>query len=310
LDKSGGADTFLLPLFICGDNVYNFKKDAKVYIETGGSLYLIDVYPDITFSQTFNENTHKKKTLHNQLALNQGATIVEANPVSFSFTTPIRFIPGSGNLGPFDPSYSSGNIPPINIYVAFTNKTYLIQKCAVENLVYNISRDSMLTVSVSGSGARIVEDASIPLQLLVPSSTAPYVIIRCVDVEVNQRTLSSIAGISIEVNNSIEWTQNTTINSTLKDGVAYKENYVLTERRVSGSITEFVLDESYGEELSTSAQVVIKLSSALGQSPPYLTFTLPEAVYTRRTNIDELLTRVYDFRLLSNDLQIIPTIRS
>lgn len=290
--------------------MYNFRKDAKVYIEFDGSLYQIDVYPDLSFSQTFSENSYRKKTLHNQLALNTGATIVEANVANFSFTTPVKFDPSTTVLDLFEVDYLSGNIEPINIYVEFTNKSYKIEKCAIESLVYNIARQDMFTLSVSGSASKIIEDATIPIENLIVPNTDPYVIIRCVDIEVDGRVLSSIAAINIEVNNSIEWTQNTTINSTLKDGMTYKENYVLTERRVSGSITEFVIDESYGQDFNTAGSIVIKLSSEIGQDPPFLTFTLPEAVYTRRTNIDELLTRVYDFRLLSNDLQLIPIVRS
>ena len=85
--------------------MYNFKRDAKVYIEFDSLLYPIDVYPDLSFSQTYNENSYKKKTLHSPLNLNEGATIVEANPANFSFTTPVKYDPLGTNLPIFDIDY-------------------------------------------------------------------------------------------------------------------------------------------------------------------------------------------------------------
>ena len=43
--------------------MYNFKKDIQVYVEYDGFLIPIDVYPDITFSQTYNENENKMRRL-------------------------------------------------------------------------------------------------------------------------------------------------------------------------------------------------------------------------------------------------------
>lgn len=290
--------------------MYNFKKDAKVYIEQEGILYPIDIYSDLSFSQTYNENSYKKKTLHTPLNLNEGAVIVDANVANFSFTTPIKYDPAGSNFAIFDIDYITGNVLPINIYVEFTNKKFKLEKCAIENTVYNIEMDSILSVSVSGTASRLTEVVSLPAIPIAVANTDPYIIIRGVTASIDGRNLSSLASLNIEINNSIDWTANSTINKTLSEGINYKDNYVLTGRRISGSITEFIIDETYGQEFNTLGQVTIKLYSIIGQEPPFLTFTLPEAVYTRRASIDDLLTRVYDFRLLSNNLEIIPTIRS
>jgi hypothetical protein len=290
--------------------MYNFKKDAKVYIEFEEVLYPIDVYQDLSFSQTYNENSYKKKTLHSPLNLNEGATIVEANPANFSFTTPIREDLLNPNLPILNTSYISGNINSVNIYIEFSNKKYKLEKCVIENTVYNISMDSVFTVSISGTAAKLLEVSTLPALTVSVANTDPYVIIRGLTASIDNRLLSSLASLNIEINNDIEWIANSTINTTISSGINFRDNYVLTGRRISGSITEFIINEVYGQEFNTKGSVLIRLYSEVNQNPPFLTFSLSEAVYTRRINIDELLTRVYDFRLLSNNLEIIPTIRS
>lgn len=50
--------------------MYNFKKNAKLYIvelDANGSAtnqHSIEIYSDITASQTFDEQSYKRKTLH------------------------------------------------------------------------------------------------------------------------------------------------------------------------------------------------------------------------------------------------------
>jgi len=291
--------------------MYNFKKDGRLYFYIDSTLYPVDVYPDINFSQTFNEQSYNKKTLHNQLALNQGATIVEANPANFSFTIPIKY---AAEMDPitsvFEPDYITGTIAPIDIYVEFTNKIYKLATSVIENITFNVDTKAVFTASISGTASILEEVSSLPTTPEI-SNTDPYTVIRGVEVVVDGNVLSSIAAVNIEVNNSIEWTKNSTVHKSLAAQVSYKDTYVLTERRISGSVTEFILDDSISiPDYSTSVPIVIKLYTEANQNPPFLTFNLSESVYTRRFNVEELLTRVYDFRLTDNTVTIIPTIRS
>ena len=75
--------------------MYNFKKNAKLYIveldATGSALkqHSIEIYSDITASQTFDEQGYKRKTLHNLTDLHDYAVVNNANVANFSFTTPV-----------------------------------------------------------------------------------------------------------------------------------------------------------------------------------------------------------------------------
>lgn len=289
--------------------MYNFKKDIQVYVEYGEYIIPIDVYPDITFSQTFNENDYNKKTLHQPLNLNKGATIAEANIANFSFTTPIRYDNTVlVNALLFGVDYVTGNIEPINIYVETTNKKFKLDTCVLEQVTLNIERVGIFTISVSGTAALLEEITALPG---IPESrnTDPYTIIRCVKVNVNGTVLDSVAAINLDIANEIEWTRNTTLHASLNNEVSFKRNYVLTGRRISGSVTEFLLDTGSLPEYSTTSSMIIELASEIGETPPFLTFNLPQVVYTRRLNVDEVFTRVYDFRLTDNTVSVIPSVQ-
>lgn len=289
--------------------MYNFKKDIKVYVEYDGFLIPIDVYPDITFSQTYNENDYSKKTLHQPLNLNKGATIVEANTANFSFTTPIKY---ENNVLIdallFGVDYETGNIEPIDLYVVTTSKIFKLKTCVLEQLTLNIERVGLFSISVSGTAELLQEVPALP-KVPEPQNIDPYTIIRCVKVKIDNTVLDSVAAISIDIANGIEWTRNTTLHSSLNNQVSFKRNYVLTERRISGSVTEFLLDSGPLPEYSTTSSMTIELASEIGETPPFLTFNLPQVVYTRRLNVDEVFTRVYDFRLTDNTVSVIPSIQ-
>lgn len=289
--------------------MYNFKKDIQVYVEYDGFLIPIDVFPDITFSQTYNENDYNKKTLHQPLNLNKGATIVEANTANFSFTTPVKYdntVLVDALL--FGVDYETGNIEPIDLYVVTTNKKFKLDTCVLEQLTLNIERAGIFTISVSGTAALLEEITVLP-GTPEPRNMDPYTIVRCVKVNVNGTVLDSVAAINIDIANEIEWTRNTTLHASLNNEVSFKRNYVLNERRISGSVTEFLLDSGPLPEYSTNSSMIIELASEIGETPPFLTFNLPQVVYTRRLNVDEVFTRVYDFRLTDNTVSVIPSVQ-
>lgn len=290
--------------------MYNFKRDAKIYFYIDGVLYPVDVYPDLSFSQTYKEDSYNKKTLHNQLNLNKGATIAESNPANFSFTIPIKFDNAvEPIMALFEADYVTGTIEPIDIYITLTNKKFKLTKAVIETMTFNIVRTEVLTVSVSGTASTLTEVGALPVTPYT-INTDPYIRVSGVEVTLNGTTMTSVAAVNVEINNSIDWTANTTLHKSLAGQLSTRDQYVLQERRVSGSVTEFLIDTSTGQDYSTTASLAIKVYSEIGQNPPMMTFNLSEAVYTRRLNVDELLTRVYDFRLTNNDVTIIPNLRS
>ncbi len=66
--------------------VYNFKKKVKFFVVIDGLRYQIEINPDVSFSQTFNEEQRKVKTLHDPKNMFDRASITNASPANFNFT--------------------------------------------------------------------------------------------------------------------------------------------------------------------------------------------------------------------------------
>ena len=64
---------------------YSFLKEAKAYIVYGSTKLQLDM-SSISFSQTFTEETHSVRTLHNQNNVFEGSAINTANPANFEMT--------------------------------------------------------------------------------------------------------------------------------------------------------------------------------------------------------------------------------
>jgi len=287
--------------------MYNFKKEVKVYMYSSGTLYPIDVYPDISFSQTIKEGEYGKKTLHNPLALYKGATVTSYNPANFSFTVPVRNTSDLTVLNSLmTTDYSTGNIKSNDIYIQLSNTFYRLSTAVFENIVFNIENTAVVTISISGTAAKLDQVSSLPTTPQAKSSD-PYTLVRGIDVSVGGVSLESVASLHIEVDNTIKWLPNNTVYNAVNNTNVWSTQYVLSERRISGSITQFLTNnnKNLGSDFSTTQAIVLKVYSNVNSSP-YLVFTLPETVYSRRLDINDLITRIYDFRLTSSNIALIP----
>ena len=65
---------------------FNFLKEARLYIVHSNKQYNIDI-ENVSFSQTFTEDSYSVKTLHVQ-DMFEASTINKANPANFEFTMP------------------------------------------------------------------------------------------------------------------------------------------------------------------------------------------------------------------------------
>lgn len=298
--------------------MYNFKKNAKAYIVTldvsGNPLqrHQIDIYSDISASQTFDEQGYKRKTLHALTDVHQHAVITKASPANFSFTTPIPNAATTPIVLTLGGTYNTGTIESFDLYIESDNVIYRIQKAVISDMTFNIEKESVLTVSVSGTASRLSKFGNVG-QVTIPGTvntlTRSYTSIDRLSVSVNNTVLESIASVNIEVRNDIAWTANNTLNNSIAGTITYPANYVLQERTMSGSITQFLTSDNVDtlSDTSTSAPIVLSIFfTGYSSSTPLLQFNLPSTVFTRRLNLDELINRVYDFRLNSNSTNVKP----
>ncbi len=293
--------------------MYNIRKNAKAYIvyyDTAQAVYRqyqVEIYNDITVSQTFDEQGYKRKTLHSLTAVHDHATVNSANPANFSFTTPLLSISEAPIFLSLGGDCSSGTLNSFDLYVESDNIIYKLTKCVIEQMNYNIERTSILTIAISGTGSKLEKFGNVG-SVTIPGTPLTYNIksyipIDKLSISIDDTILDSISGLNIDLRNDILWYPSKTVNEAIAGTTMYPTAYALQGRAFSGSITEFLTSENVDtlSETSTTSQVVIKVfSDTYSLNTAILQFNLPSTVFTRRLNLEELINRVYDFRLNTN----------
>jgi hypothetical protein len=314
--------------------MYNFKKNAKLYIvelNANGSAFRqhsIEIYSDITASQTFDEQSSPTKTLHNQTYLHDYAVVNSANAANFSFTTPIPNITTIPIVLALGREYSitnlngstttlDGTLANFDMYIQSDNVIYKLTKCVIESIAFNIEMKSILTMSVSGSASKLakygnVGAVTIPGTVFTPIAGAgsKYATVDTMSIVVGGVTADSIAAIHMDLKNDIKWYDETVLQDSLaSNSIRYYTVYVLQKRTLSGSVTQFLTSDNVdlGSDTSMTAAVDIQIfEQSYSSTTPILRFNLPSTVFTRRLNFEELINRVYDFRLNSNSTIVKP----
>lgn len=305
-----------MPPFIFMELMYNFKRNTKLYLvelNNPGGVYKhrLDVYADISASQTFDEQSVPKRTLHRPGDIHAGAVIYKANAANFSFTTPLFNYSTISYPVLFSLAAdisSDGTIDYFDLYLETDTELFRIEKAVVESLTFNLERNEVITFSISGSAKKLYRGlSSVPGTLVTDTQT--YTSIKKMTATINSNVVDSIAAINMEFQNEIQWVKYDTIHKTLEGNICYPEEYRLINRTVSGSITQFLTSDNVTDfsDNSITEPLTLDVYTGLTESPALLSFDLPSTVYTRRFDIgQEIITRVYDFRLNSNSENVKP----
>lgn len=284
---------------------YNFRKETKVYVVRGGLRYILDVYPDLNFSQTFNETSVPVKTLHSQFNMFEGAVITKANPANFNFTVPVLYENDLqvllDLLIDYDTASTEATIKSADIYVEANSEVYKLEKAVIENGVFQIARDSIIVLSLSGSARKLSKFVGAIPGTLQSRTTRTHGMTTALNIQLGVETLANIAGVSIELVNNVQWVDYTTLhNSLVINGASdtmYPEVFVVGSRTLSGNIQQYVTDENGDTvntwEIGTSLNIKVGNSS----SAYLLEFDLPSIVYTNRLAVGDLYTQSFDFRM-------------
>ena len=303
--------------------MYNFKKNAKLYIVelnasgTATNQHSIEIYSDISASQTLDEQSSPTKTLHSLTSLHDYAVVNSANAANFSFTTPVLNITTTPIVLTLAREYSTGTITNFDMYIQSDNVIYKVAKCVIESITFNLEMRSVVTMSVSGSASSIskygnVGAVTIPGTVFTPTSGAgnKYTTIDTMKVTIGNTVLDSVAAINVDLRNEIKWYDGNTLQESLAGNtIRYYTAYVLQKRTFSGSVTQFITSDNIDTltDSSMTAAVDIQIyEQSYSTTTPILRFNLPSTVFTRRLNFEELINRVYDFRLNSNSTIVKP----
>jgi len=279
---------------------YNFKQEAQVYVVSGGNRHRIDV-TDIDFSQTFTEESYPVRTLHAQNNLFEASVINKATPANFKFTFPA--------ITQSDYSIIETlllNASSFDLYVQTPADTFKIETAVITNGSFVIERSRPLSIEIDGEGGKLVRGATLAGTLQTRSSTKNY-IVPIVDITLNSTTLSDIIGVTMELQNDVEWTPYTTVGGAISATSAatsmFPSAFTLSKKILAGSIRQYLTGSNiaYTQGWDTDASLTIKAGN--GQSgAAFRGFSFGPATcsFTNRMTSGDVFLQNYDWRMTQN----------
>ena len=259
---------------------YNIKKQAEVYLVFGGSRYRLDVTEDISFSQTFTDDTYPQKTLHEQHKLHEASNIKKANPANFSFTIPALTESDLDVVFNLLVDYKSdtSTLNTFDLYVKFPNDVYKLEKCVLTNGTFIIEKLENLKLGIQGQASKLTRGATLPGGAVSRSGTRTHQRIDYLSVSVDSTSLTQgIYKVSVELQNDIEWTPYETVNDALNVTIG---QYVLSNFN------------SDTQQWKTGVPIVIKAGESATQG---FQFDLQSCTFTNRNIVEDVFTQSYDW---------------
>ena len=281
-------------------STYNFKKEVKVYVVSGGNQYQIDV-SDISFSQTFKETSYPVKTLHTLSNVFEGSVINSANNADFEFSMPALVEADYTIIESLLLQAES-----FDLFIKTEADVFKLETAVITNGSFVIERSRPLSISISGEASKLTRGATLTGTAQSRSATSSFTI-PTIDITLNSSSLSNIFRVGIELQNDISWTPYKTVNGALSSTNAstsmYPSSFSLDKKILSGSITQYLLSDntSSTQDWDTDATLSIKAGNgASGSNFRGFSFGPATCSFTNRINIGEVFLQGYDWRMTEN----------
>lgn len=281
---------------------YSIRHNSKVYIVKDNLRYELQVYPNLTFAQTYEEKGHSVKTLHTQFDMFEKASVTKANPASFSFTV---LIDKGGDFEVLrdwlidtvgDTSVES--LVTYDVYVDTGVHIFKLKKGVLTGATFQVARDALITVSLSGEATKL-EKVSALVGIPQARTKADTFIPRRVEVLKDGVLVDNLMSISVEFNNRVNWIDYETLHKSLyvttPEDTQYPEAFVVSSKSLSGTIRRY-LTEMTGEPNQWQLNVPLKIRISDGATDR-LTFDIPSVVITTNIMPEEIYTETDTFRM-------------
>lgn len=279
---------------------YNFKQEAQVFIVSGGNRHRIDV-TDISIGQTFSEKSYPVKTLHAQSNVFEASVINKANAGTFEFSLPAVTEADYTILETLLLGATS-----FDMFVKTSADTFKLETAVMTNGSFVIERSRPLSLSISGECAKLTRGATLTGTLQSRSATSSY-LLPVLSVTVNNTALTHIAQVTMELQNDIKWTPYTTVNAAISATSAtnsmYPSSFSLSKKILSGSITQYLLDDNTTNTLDWDHDATINIKAGNGQSGNnFRGFSFGDATcsFTNRIQTEQVFFQNYDWRMTQN----------
>lgn len=272
---------------------YNFKQEAEVYVVSGGT-HRIHV-TDVSFSQTFSEESYSVNTIHSPNDLFEASVINKANVASFSFSMPA--------LKEADYAIIETlllNATEFDLYIKTAADVYHLDKAVLTNGSFVIERSRPLSLQIAGEAAQLITGAS--FTGTSPISNRSYTI-PILDISLNGSPVTDIVSVTLELQNEVSWTGYTTVNKAVSATTMYPSGFTVSKKILAGSITQYLTNgnSSTVQTFDTDASLSIKAGNGLSESF-FRGFSFGPATcsFTNRVRTSQVFFQSYDWRLVQN----------
>lgn len=289
---------------------YNFLRDSELHIVYGSNRYNVKITPDFSFNQTFAEDAYSVKTLHDQTKMFQGTSVTKANPANFSFAIHLTSEKDEqivlDLLTDYDTSTGEQLLKSSDMYIVSNESTFKLEGCVITQGEFSFAKGSPLLLTVSGAAKKLsrVGSESYSLPGTLQSATATRTPTKpLLDVEIDGSDVTNLAAATLTVQNNIQWTPYETLQDSLSvssaSNAVYPSNYSLTDRIVSGNVTQFNTSANSSEFQTFDTSTNIDIKTIVGGST-FFHANLDGCMFTKRSAVGEVFTQTYDYRLVSS----------
>ena len=276
---------------------FSFKREVDVRIvDSGGTRHKIDT-SEIDFGQTFQEKSFEVKTLHNQGSV-EGSVIYRANPAEFSLNTPL--LKENTNKVIFDRLLDSATF---DIYISTqSDDVWKLETCVIQDGTFEINKSRPLRLAISGEASKLSKfSGTIPGSDPSPTTTT-YIIPTITTLTLGSDDVSdSIIGLSVELQNSINWNQYDTIHGavTATDAASsmYPTSFTNDTKVLAGSISKYLRDDSTSV-LTWNSNTPLRLTA--GNGTQGLDFNITNCSFTNRMSTPEIFREEFNWRMTQN----------
>ena len=294
---------------------HSFLKESKLYIVYGGNKYRIYTTTAISFSQTFAEDSYPVKTLHDQSKMFEGTTITKANPASFSLEVPLTIEKDESIVldlitdlvATSDSDIEEQQLKSFDMYVQTTNSTFKTEGCVITSADFAFNPREQFKISIEGQGTKLTrvgnESYSIPGSAQPESSTRTPLQVYPV-VSIDSLDMNNIIGATISIQNNIDWVPFETLHDSLSvtnsSNAMFPSAYTVTNRIVSGAITQYQTDNNITQfdDFSTNSNINISAKKLDGNT--FWAIQINPGMYSARMQPNDVFTQSYDFRSTDN----------
>jgi hypothetical protein len=266
----------------------------------GGNRYNIDI-SEITFSQTFVEQSISTKTIQSQ-EMFESSVITKANPANFNFTLPA--IREDDLKVIFDRAL---DYLSFELYIEVTNEVFKLDTCVITNATFVIEKLRPLSLTISGEASRLTSPGVLSGTPVARDNNRTYNRVGAVTAVLGGSDITeNLSAIQIALLNNVKWVPYETLPEVCvvnSSGVLmYPSEYVVTGRELAGSLVNYVTTnnniniQTWG--LNTS--LLIKVGQTVGGTVYGFEFDMNDCFFKNRLNTSEVYTQTYDWRLTEN----------